>query len=113
MAGQLCHNTRTLTGPAAHVMTDEHLSKEERILRVMRRVLTNIAKDTYTRPGYRHPLSDETVDDIRQCLGLISAREHELGKAAGRESKARPRFVDEPERSVVVPLTLPPKKDKD
>ncbi len=113
MLQELCHNTRTLSGQATDVMTENKLSKEERILRIMRRVLTNIAKDTYTRPGYRHPLADDTVDDIRQCLGLISAREHELGKAAGRESKARPRFVDEPETSVVVPLIMPEPKDKD
>ncbi|MEN8205391.1 MAG: segregation and condensation protein A [Pseudomonadota bacterium] len=94
-------------------MTDEALTREERILRIMRRVLTNIAKDTYTRPGHRHPLSDETVDDIRQCLGLITAREAELNSEAGRETKARPRFIDEPQSSVVVPLSIPGTKDKD
>jgi len=94
-------------------MNDEDLSSEERILRVMRRVLTSIAKDTYTRPGHRHPLSDETVDDIRQCLGLIAAREAELNTDAGRESKARPRFIDEPQSSVVVPLSIPGTKDTD
>jgi len=94
-------------------MNDKELSREERILRVMRRVLTSIAKDTYTRPGHRHPLSDETVDDIRHCLGLIAARESELNTAAGRDSTARPRFIDEPPSSVVVPLDIPGKKDKD
>jgi hypothetical protein len=94
-------------------MNDKALTREERILRVMRRVLTDIAKDTYTRPGHRHPLSDETVNDIRQCLGLITAREAELNAAAGRETKARPRFVDEPQSSVVVPLGMPGQKDKD
>jgi DNA uptake protein ComE-like DNA-binding protein len=94
-------------------MNDKELTKEERILRVMRQVLTSIAKDTYTRPGHRHPLSDETVNDIRRCLGLITARESELNAATGRENKARPRFVDEPQSSVVVPLTVPGTKDKD
>jgi hypothetical protein len=42
-------------------MTDQELTKEERILRVMKRVLTDVAKDTYTRPGHRHPLSDERL----------------------------------------------------
>jgi len=59
-------------------MADQELSREERILRVMKRVLTDVAKDTYTRPGYRHPLSDDTVQGIRECLSLISAREIEL-----------------------------------
>jgi len=93
-------------------MTEENLNKEERVLRVMKRVLTNIAKDTYTRPGHRHPLSDDTVNDIRNCLSLITAREAELNDAAGRAMNHRPRFVDEPESSVVVALTIPGDKDK-
>lgn len=93
-------------------MTEENLTKEERVLRAMKRVLTNIAKDTYTRPGYRHPLSDGTVNDIRNCLSLITAREAELNEAAGRAMNDRPRFVDEPQSSVVVPLKIPTNKDK-
>jgi len=93
-------------------MTEEKLNKEERVLRVMKRVLTNIAKDTYTRPGHRHPLSDDTVNDIRNCLSLITAREAELNEVAGRTMSHRPRFVDEPQSSVVVPLTIPGDKDK-
>jgi hypothetical protein len=92
---------------------ESELSKEERILRVMKRVLTDVAKDTYTKPGYRHPLTDETVDSIRKCLALITARESELNEAAGRSMNARPRFIDEPQSSVVVSLTLPDKPDKD
>ena len=94
-------------------MSDEDISKEERILRVMKRVLTDIAKDTYTRPGHRHPLSDDTVKDIRHCLSLITVREVELNKAAGRSMDHRPRFIDEPQDSVVVPLTVPDSKDND
>ena len=94
-------------------MSDNQLTKEERILRVMKRVLTDIAKETYTRPGHRHPLSDDTVCGIRDCLALISARESELNEAAGRPMDKRPRFVDEPQTSVVVPLTPPGKTDKD
>ena len=97
----------------AALMNDSTLTKEERILQVMRQVLTRVAKETYTRPGHRHPLSDDTVDDIRHCLGLITARESELHAAAGREMNARPRFIDEPQSSVVVPLTVPGTKDKD
>jgi hypothetical protein len=93
-------------------MTDQDLSKEERILRAMKRVLTDVAKDTYTKPGYRHPLSDSTVEGIRRCLALITAREGELNAAAGRSSNLRPRFVDEPQKSVVVPLKIPESKKK-
>ena len=93
-------------------MPDQEPTKEERILRMVKRVLTDVAKDTYTRPGYRHPLSDETVNGIRDCLALITARETELAEKAGRPMKMRPRFVDEPRNSVVVPLDVPGKKDR-
>jgi hypothetical protein len=85
-------------------MTDQELTQEERILRMMKRVLTDVAKDTYTRPGLRHPLSDNTIQGIRDCLSLISARERELAEAAGRPMEMRPRFADEPTDAVVVPL---------
>jgi hypothetical protein len=94
-------------------MADQELSREERILRVMKRVLTDVAKDTYTRPGYRHPLSDDTVQGIRECLSLISAREIELAEVAGRPMTLRPRFVDEPQSSVVVQFDTKSGKDKD
>jgi len=88
-------------------MSDTSNTKEERILHVMKRVLTDVAKDTYTRPGYRHPLSDETIRGIKDCLVLISAREAELNEIAGRPSRMRPRFIDEPGDGVVVSLDIP------
>jgi hypothetical protein len=93
-------------------MADLEPGKEERILRIMKRVLTDIAKDTYTRPGYRHPLSDDTVKGIRDCLSLITAREAELAEVAGRPMNMRPRFVDEPQTSVVVNLDPSSRKGK-
>jgi len=97
-------------------MSDTDFSKEERILQMMRRVLTDVAKDTYTKPGLKHPLSEDTILGIRECLQLISAREAELAKAAGRPSQKRPRYVDEPPKSVVVKLDtsgLQKKTDKE
>ena len=94
-------------------MTDQEPTQEERILRMVKRVLTGVAKDTYTRPGYRHPLSDDTINGIRDCLALISARESELAEKAGRPMTMRPRFVDEPNTSVVVSLDVSGNKDKD
>jgi hypothetical protein len=87
-------------------MSDPEFSKEERILRAVKRALTDVAKDTYTRPGYRHPLSDDTIEGIRQCLALISARESELAAESGRPMDMRPRFADKPHRQVVVPLEI-------
>jgi hypothetical protein len=84
-------------------------SKEARILRAVRKALTGIVKDTATAPGMKHPLSDHTVEDIRQCLGLIAAREQELLQQAGVENNVRPRFTDDPEaqNAVVVPIGKP------
>ena len=85
-------------------MSQPELSKEEQILRMVKKVLTDVAKDTHVKPGLRHPLNDNTILGIRECLTLITAREQELAKEAGRESKMRPRFVDEPQDKVVVSI---------
>lgn len=86
--------------------TGEDLSKEERILRMMKRVLTDVAKDTHTTPGLKHALSEHTIQGIRECLALIVAREQELAEAAGRDLNMRPRFIDEPKRNVSVKLDV-------
>ncbi|BAZ93282.1 hypothetical protein TspCOW1_17930 [Thiohalobacter sp. COW1] len=85
---------------------EPELSKEERILRMMKRVLTDVAKDTHAKPGFRHPLSENTIEGIRDCLALIAAREQELAEEFGRPMNMRPRFIDEPKREVVVPLNV-------
>lgn len=88
-------------GPA---MTNDSLSKDHRIMIVMRKVLSSIIKDTTPPPGMRHPLSDKTIDDVRQCLALISAREKELAEEAGFEGNDRPYYIDEPQQAKVIPL---------
>jgi hypothetical protein len=93
-------------------MSDIELSKEEQILKMVKKVLTDIAKDTHVKPGLKHPLSDNTILGIRDCLALITARETELAKDAGRESKMRPRFIDEPQKTVVVPIESLKKNSK-
>ncbi len=98
-------------------MTEAELTTEERILRVMKSVLTSVAKDTATEPGLKHPLSEPTINDIRACLMMITAREQELAKQFNRDTRARPHFVDEPKSEVVVSLDVaamkrgPNKKD--
>lgn len=86
-------------------MTEPELTPEEKILHMMKRVLTDVAKDTYARPGLKHPLSENTILGIRDCLTLITSRERELADELGRNMNQRPRFIDEPSNSVVVPLT--------
>lgn len=95
-------------------MPSNEFSNEETILQMMRKTLTLVAKDTYTEPSLKHPLSEDTINSIRDCLRLITAREAELAEAAGRPSVHRPRYVDEPKKSVVVELTPASfKKNKD
>jgi len=95
-------------------MAEHELNKEEQILQMMKKVLTDIAKETFTRPGLKHPLSDNTILGIRDCLSLITAREVELSEESGRTMNQRPRFVDEPKSSVVVSLdSIKPGNKKD
>ena len=89
-------------------MSENELSKEARILRAVKQTLAAVIRDTATPHGMRHPLADSTIEDLRQCLALISAREREL--AAGKP-QAKPRFADEPGAPQVVQLhpRKPPK----
>jgi hypothetical protein len=94
-------------------MSEPEFSKEEQILKMVKKVLTDVARDTHVKPGLKHPLSDNTIMGIRDCLALISARELELAKAAGRSADMRPRFADEPQTSVVVPISNLKKNKED
>lgn len=95
---------------------DKQDNKEYRILRAMKIVLTGVVRETAVPPGHKHPLSDNTIEDIRQCLMLISAREQELLIEAGEEAGMLPRFTDEPQDTTVVPISSigrNKKKDED
>jgi len=46
-------------------VNNEILSKEQRILRVLRKVLASIVKDATPAPGQPHPLKESTIYDIR------------------------------------------------
>ncbi|HFD80896.1 MAG TPA: segregation and condensation protein A [Gammaproteobacteria bacterium] len=94
-------------------MSEPELTKEERILRMMRRTLTDVARDTACEPGIKHPLSEKTIMGIRECLVLIAAREQELAEEHGRDTSARPRYRDQPRDEVVVPLDVASLRRKD
>jgi hypothetical protein len=87
--------------------------KEREILLVMRKVLAQIIKDT-TPPSraMKHPLTDQTIQDVRHCLGLISLRERELADVAGA-TQERPYYTDEPPATKVVPIGKVGKREKD
>jgi hypothetical protein len=58
-------------------------------------------------------LSEHTIQSIRECLMMITAREQELAREFGRDTNARPRFIDEPKSEVVVPLDFTSTKKED
>jgi hypothetical protein len=90
--------------------TDE-LTKEQQILRVMRKVLANVVKDTTPAGGRPNPLTPGTIQDIRDCFGLIAARERELAELLGL-APMRPFYPgEEPKSSKVVKLVKPAKKE--
>jgi hypothetical protein len=92
-------------------VSETERSKEERILRAVKLTLAGVIRDTATPHGLRHPLPGATIEDLRQCLALISARERELAQAAGRDPTARPRYADEPGPQVVRLVKKPGDKD--
>lgn len=95
-------------------MSDQAPSMEERILQAVKHTLAGVIRDTATPPGMRHPLSEATIEDLRQCLALISARERELAQAAGRPAQARPRLAGEgPPTPQVVHLHRAPRKPEE
>ena len=59
-------------------MDTEVISNEQRILRQMHKTLDNIVKDVAPAAGRPNPLTNTTVQDIKDCFGLISEREKEL-----------------------------------
>lgn len=86
------------------------LNKEREIMRAMRKTLTSVVRDCAPRDGVPSPLRPDTVENIRMCLGLISAREAELAEALGLARNERPRFVDEPPTSHCITIMPPAKK---
>lgn len=88
----------------------ENFSKEQRILRVMRKVLANVVKDITPQPGQGSPLSEQTIADIKECFGLIAAREQELAEEQGF-TQERPYYPGEEPATKVVQLVRP-KKDE-
>lgn len=85
---------------------NEAFAREAEILQSVKKIVTNVIKETATAPGMKHPLSEETLADMRECLLLISNREQQLAEALGKPMNMRPRFKDDPRarQEVVVPL---------
>ncbi len=91
-------------------MNNDELSKDQRILIALRKTLSGVVRETTPPPGMQHPLTQQTIEDIKHCFSLIAAREKELAEENGQINTARPRYVDGPKSSHVVPFTRPDKK---
>ena len=95
-------------------MTEAELHKERQILMAMRKTLARIIRDlTPSDTATQYPLTDETVEDVKQCFNLIAARERELAKMAGVEPQERPHFIDEPRNTTVVSIASIQRKEKE
>ncbi|MDZ4200786.1 MAG: segregation and condensation protein A [Gallionella sp.] len=74
-------------------MNTAELSKEQQILRVMRKTLGNVVKDATPLGGRPNPLTAETIQGIKDCFALISEREKELAEQLGFD-EAKPYYKD-------------------
>ena len=84
---------------------------EQRILRVMRKVLAKIVREVAPRPGTVSPLSDDTIEDIRECFNLISIREKELAQAQ-HITPQKPFYPDQPPSAKLVKIPRAAKSAK-
>jgi hypothetical protein len=93
--------------------TDFH-SKEHQILATLRKVLSEVVRDTTPKPGRPHALKPQTVDNVKLCFQLITSREKEIiDDAGGSGMDSRPRYADEPKKtSQVVQFNKAKDKDK-
>lgn len=91
-------------------MSTEYYSKEHEILAKLREVLSAVVRDTTPPPSRPHPLRPQTIDDVKTCFMLITAREKEIVEASGGKQDKRPRYADEPKTTQVVQF---PTRNKD
>jgi len=92
-------------------MSTEFHSKEHEILATLRKVLSDVVRDTTPPPGRPHPLKPQTIDKVKHSFMLITAREKEIIEESGGSMDKRPRYADEPKTSQVVQFSKPTKKD--
>jgi hypothetical protein len=91
-------------------MDKAELSKEQRIMRNMRKTLGNVVKDVTPQGGRTNPLSAGTIQDIKDCFAMISDREKELADALGFD-ESRPYYTDgEIPSAKVISIVKPPKQ---
>jgi hypothetical protein len=82
----------------------KEMTLEHRILIQVRQVLAAVVRDVTPAPGRPNPLSQKTIEDIRGCFALISAREREL---AGDNDPDVPVFGGEKATTRIVDFKKP------
>ena len=91
-------------------MSTEELSKEQQILRQMRKTLGSVVRDATPLGGRPNPLKETTIQEIKDCFALISEREKELAAQLGFD-QAKPYYNDgEPQSSNVINFVKPSKE---
>lgn len=93
---------------------DTDLKKELDVLVALRKVISSIVREITPDPGMKHPLSESTIEDVRQGFTLIAAREREISEKLGKPSLHRPIYKgDTPKTNVVKMHGLKSSKDDD
>lgn len=75
--------------------TDNKSDFEIRLLSAVRKTLIAVAKDTMTKPGLRHPLTEGTQKMITDCLDIVISRQTAIEKDSGTHTKMKPVYTDE------------------
>jgi hypothetical protein len=90
-------------------MNLEELSREQQILRLMRKTLGNVVRDVTPLGGRPNPLQGATIQDIKDCFALISEREKELAVKLNFD-QSKPYYKDdELPNAQVISFVRPPK----
>ncbi len=93
-------------------MNTEELSKEQRILRAMRKTLGNVVRDATPLGGRPNPLTAGTIEDIKDCFLLISDRERELAEQLNFD-QSKPYYRDGAQSGAQVIDFVKPAKAQD
>ena len=91
-------------------MNKEELHKEQQILRLMRKTLSNVVKDVTPLGGRSNPLTGTTIQEIKDCFALISEREKELARKLGFD-EAKPYYADGEQPNANVIAFVKPAKE--
>ncbi len=91
-------------------MNTEELSKEQHIMRAMRKTLANVVRDVTPLGGRINPLTGDTIQDIKDCFALISERERELAELLDYD-QAKPYYKDGTQASAQVISFTKPSRD--